>query len=252
MGIQKITSNILINKGLKLAKRLELKEIGFSSLKSARQYAKSRAIEALKCVDPHERLVILDKTSHKIIKEVEGNKHSVNPAGVLIPQNTSYVHGHPTIAIANGKTIATPISFQDFKAINEKNVKDIIAFNESGEFSALMKKADFQQLSEEQINYYQNIHNVYAFYEKNLIKRISKKFPKKLQNCQSFQELKNNFLELRKKGLNLEKILKMLENCNDIIKNSIGKHESKGIHKFWKDYADELGVIYKTNYTYLS
>ena len=223
----------------------------FRSLKSARKYAKDKSIDAIQSKNPFERLVVIDKDTKRIVTEIDGNRNNVSTKGLSIPNNASMVHGHPTLNTMPKTSVATPISFNDFAVLNKKG-SDIIAFNSAGEFSMLAKKPNFKPLSKEQINYYGKIHSTYVVYENNLIQRIASKLPLIFQDCKSLQEIKLVMKELETKfGLSKKQVLQMVAKCEQVIKDNIGLGEVKGIHKFWQDYADELGVVYKTNYSYL-
>ena len=222
----------------------------FKGLKQVRKYAKDNSIDALKSENPFEHLVIIDKDTKRIVTEIDG-KQSVSTKGLSIPDNASMVHGHPTLKTMQGTSVATPISFNDFGVLN-KNGSDIIAFNTAGEFSMLAKKPNFKPLSKEQFYYYGQIHSTYIVYENNLIPRIASKLPLIFQDCKSRQEIKLIMKELETKfGLNRKQIQQIKAKCMQVVKDNIGLGEVKGIHNFWQDYADELGVIYKTNYSYL-
>ena len=110
--------------------------INFQSTLAAQEYAKNRAISALKGKNPHERLIIVDK--NRILDEIEGDSYS----GVLIPikyktNKLSVVHGHPDLY---GKGCLAPISIADASTILRwNNLEEIVAYNTKGEFSMLKK-----------------------------------------------------------------------------------------------------------------
>lgn len=223
----------------------------FGSLKSARKYAKDKSIDAIKSENPFERLVVIDKDTKRIVTEIDGKQNGVSTKGLSIPDNASMVHAHPTLNTMPKTSVATPISFNDFVVLNKKG-NDIIAFNSAGEFSMLAKKPNFKPLSKEQIYYYGQIHSIYIVYENDLIPRIASKLPKIFQDCKSRQEIKLIMKELETKfGLSKKQVLQIMAKCSQVVRDNIGLGEVKGIHKFWQDYADELGVVYKTNYSYL-
>ena len=56
-------------------------------------------------------------------------------------------------------------------------------------------------------------------------------------------------------GVTKEQALELKESIHKVFPKNYEEALSldiiKNIHKFWQKYADEMGLIYKTNYSYL-
>ena len=234
----------------------------FTSLKGARKYAKGRAVSALHSDKPYEHMVIIDKKSHKIFGEYKGDEHQVS-AGfdqLHFPKSCSVIHGHPASHKCGNKSLSTPISFDDFEYMY-RHCDDIIAFNKNGEFSLLMKTPKFKPIDKKQMALYKAEHVFYMYPE--ILGALTDRLPKEFHGITTIKQLAAKIKELKSTGkYSTEKlqskykaVVKEFQQEIQKIKSEnefdIGYEQIKGIHRFWQDYADELGVVYKTNYSYL-
>lgn len=234
----------------------------FTSLKGARKYAKERAVCALHSDEPYEHMVIIDKKSHKIFGEYKGDEHQVS-AGfdqLHFPKSCSIIHGHPASHKCGDKSLSTPISFDDFGYMF-RHCDDIIAFNKNGEFSLLMKTPKFKPIDKKQMALYEAEHVFYMYPE--ILGTLTDRLPKEFHGITTIKQLAAKIKELKSTGkYSTEKlqskykaVVKEFQQEIQKIKSEnefdIGYEQIKGIHRFWQDYADELGVVYKTNYSYL-
>lgn len=234
----------------------------FTSLKGARKYAKERAVCALHSDEPYEHLVIIDKKSHKIFGEYKGDEFQVS-AGfdqLHFPKSCSVIHGHPASYKCGDKSLSTPISFDDFGHMF-RHCDDIIAFNKNGEFSLLMKTPKFKAIDKKQMALYEAEHVFYMYPE--ILGALTDRLPKEFHGITTIKQLAAKIKELKSTGKysaeelqskyktvaqELQQEIQKIESENEF---DIGYEQIKGIHRFWQDYADELGVVYKTNYSYL-
>lgn len=124
-----------------------------------------------------------------------------------------------TSKLIHGHPDFMPISFSDYEGLVEYNPNEIIAFNEKGELSSLTKKKNFSQ---------EYIDNLSKYRQKYYIEVLDMD-----ANKVNDMEYVRNFL-------------------NKYYKNQVKPEVIKKIHQFWENYANELGVIYKTNYSNLT
>lgn len=232
-------------------KSVEPSKTTFKGLKQARQYAKERCMpHAFETENPQEYLVVIDKKTNKVAGEFEGDRHSVTlPLSFKTPKRASYVHPHP-INTTDGSNASTPVSWHDFVQLNKTEAEDIIAFNEKGEFSLLMKKPNFKKLSDEQIEELEISHRKYIMPEKEFISAIIPKLPKEFHGITTYKQLKAKVQELKNLGLYSDEFR---QKCREVEASfrKIGMDEIRAVHQFWLDFGNKLGVIYRTNYSYL-
>ncbi|MBQ7450521.1 hypothetical protein IJS77_03815 [bacterium] len=206
----------------------------FNSLRELLRYSRARVTDALKGKNPYEHLVIIDPKTKKVLGEYKGDGKSVYEgfkASLNTPKNAIIIHGHPTQILKNGQTITTPVSFSDAISIADRG-KVIYAFNEQGQFSFLRKKIDFKPLTKKQIKHYENLYDRFMSrrYARRLIKEKGRWF------C-----IKKLFSLLTKKGREQFKAET----------RTITEDVCRDVHAFWKKYANEMGFVYRTNYSYL-
>lgn len=224
--------------------------INFQTKEVANNYAKNRAISALKGYKPHERFIVVDQ--NRILDEIEG--HST--MGFIFPnkyktKGISIVHGHPD-SYAKGCT--TPVSASDASTILRwGNLNEIIAYNSKGEFSILRKKQTTTY------NWLNNIRNKFQrFVEmknseavKNDYKRyitssdISKQLKeinKKITKCIKGNVTEEEFEILINKKNKLSKLFEEIQT------NQLGCQKT---HKFWLERAKKYNLEYTTNYSNL-
>ena len=232
-------------------KSVEPPKTAFKGLKQARQYAKERCMPyAFGTETPQEYLVVIDKKTNSIAGEFEGDSHHVTiPFGFKTPKNASYVHPHP-INTTDGSRVSTPISLPDFVQLNKTEAEDIIAFNADGEFSLLMKKPNFKRLTEEEIEELEIAMRNYIMPEKEFISAIIPKLPKEFRGITTYKQLKAKIQELKKSGLYSDELRQKCQETEKTFRK-IGMAEIRAVHQFWLDFGDKLGIIYRTNYSYL-
>ena len=242
----------IFNGGYKSRNRIEPIQTDFKGLKQARNYGKERAIMALKEPEPYEHMVIINKKTNKVIGEYKGTKdkcYMENAEALSLPEAISIEHGHPSSYRINGKSVSTPISWPDYMMISKKG-EDIIAFDINGNFSMLIKKPNFKQLTKEQREYYEYMHRCYMYPEQEYLPKFLKHLPKEFQDIKSYKEVKIRIEELKESGKLTEDIKNKIKEASEEL-NVIGEEQLFGIDRFWRDFGDELGVIYKTNYEWL-
>ena len=208
----------------------------FNSLRELLRYARGRCIEPLKGKKPYEHLVIIDPKTKRVLGEYKGNSECISEglAGLVTPKEAIIVHGHPTQIIKNGQKLAMPVSLNDAFSLGAKGRKGkvVYAFDEQGYFSLLRKKPDFKPLTPEQIKHYEKLYD--SFIGRRFVKRIRKE-----KNV--WEILKIAFSFLTKKGR--QKILDKINTPTEELR--------RDIHDFWKKYANEMGFVYRTNFSYL-
>lgn len=224
----------------------------FTSYISVQNYAKNRAVEALKTDKPYEHLILIDKKTNKVIGEYKGTSQEVNE-GVLgmLKSNSrvSQVHGHPTMFLKDGKPVTSPVSWPDFVAVNHKG-EEIFAYNIRGEYSVIRKQPGYIKLPDDKIQYYEQKYM--QLLNKKFVETRKSLFPKEFEGIKTLEDFEKKCLELSKtlkdkKRRNeidkqLQKLLTEFNESFDVI---------EAVHEFWKKYADEMGLIYKTNFSYL-
>lgn len=197
--------------------------------------AKNKVIEALKSGTPYEHSVIIDPNKNKIIKEAMGTSEHVSipfkgEKGLAFKLgNHDYklinVHGHPTLE--NG--VITPISLDDFTSMNSNaGEHKCIVYNEFGEHSILTKKDSFKELSKQKI---QDLNNKF---DAHMVKSLPK-------------EEQEYWINLYK--TDPQKLSTLNEEFTQMIIDHQGTERgAKAIHNFWQENAENLGLIYETNY----
>ena len=238
--------------GYKSINRIEPIQTDFKGLKQARNYGKERAIMALKEPEPYEHMVIINKKTNKVIGEYKGTKdkcYMENAEALSLPEAISIEHGHPSLYTINGKPVSTPISWPDYMMISKKG-EDIIAFDINGKFSMLIKKPNFKPLTKEQREYYEYMHRCYMYPEQEYLPRYLSYLPQEFQGIKTYKELKVVFQELREKNKLSKELMNKFKEAESEFKLE-SEEQLYAIDKFWRDFSDELGVIYKTNYEWL-
>lgn len=226
----------------------------FATEELARDYAQQKILAALHSDNPHEYMVIIDKNTNKILGEYKGDKDHVS-AGIEaydFPDNAICIHGHPTYLTENGINYSTPLSFSDFKGLN-MNQSECTAINPNGEYSTLIKKTDFKELPPGLMKYYEGVHMDMVYGD--LFEKNKHQLHPLVADCENISQLFDKVKQLKEMGITKEQAMEIKES---ILKVFPENYESvldlnmiKNIHKFWQKYADEMGLIYKTNYSYL-
>lgn len=180
---------------------------------------KLRCIEALKCENPYELVVLLDKRSGKLLKEFSGG---VFECKIDLPMNpTILLHGHPPI-----DGVSLPVSVQDFILMNNSNIDKIVAYNIHGHQSFLQKEINFVPLDELQLA---KLKNDYISF---LIKSVpdTSKIKDLIEYC-----MKNKDSQMVKQEI--------AERFTDLQYKS-----PEIIDYFWQEYAPKLNLRYFSNF----
>ena len=229
----------------------------FTSLKDMLRYAKERIVAALKSKSSHEYSVGGDMKTKKIIAEHRGDARSVSSGYYDDIKCDISMHGHPTHAVVDGKKVTTPISLQDaFRLSIFPSHKQEIAFNELGEYSLLKKKPGFVPLTSEREKYYEGLYikqlgqaKASSPMPKKIMEILRQYMPEEFSNVSTAAEVYQ-----KSKTINIKEKIpkeKWAEICR-IIENhepEVDIRKIRAIHEFWKKYADEMGFIYRTNYS---
>ena len=218
------------------------KVLKFKSPIEANRYAKQEVLEALHSPNPFERAVITKGNTVPLMPN--GSERGVRLYDFMDNRlDGNLFHGHP-----NG----LPLSFDDFEMLHNHNrLSKIVAYNPQGEFSMLSKTNQFKHLFERELD------------------QLNNKFTKKqIENAIEEQNAPKSLLDTYYRLLNFrEDNLEMFTNNNEKFQaifaqenenlynamQSFGYTQSnaRAIHKFWQEYAEKLGLSYKTNYGYL-
>ena len=221
--------------------RVTSEQSSFDTRAEALSYAKRKVTDALKEEKPYEYSVWIDNKNN-ISGEFKGDSVEVKSSIPLLSTSIkrllgdyslTSVHGHP-----DGKdNKTTPISPTDcITLINNPLIKESIVFNKNGEYSILRKTDNFRPLDEEEQK--RLIESYYRF----MIGSFSEKYPEKLLN----RDLNKNFAmtDIAKENIDLQFINEVDNFLYDI-------DGIKLINIFWEQVAPEIGLEYKTNYSYL-
>ncbi len=229
----------------------------FTSLKDMLRYAKERIVAALKSISPHEYSVGGDMKTKRIIAEHRGNSKSVRSGYYDNIKCDISMHGHPTRVVLDGKKVTTPISLQDaFSLSFLPSHKQEIAFNELGEYSLLKKKPRFVPLTPEREKYYKKLYTEHlgqakasSSMPKEIMDILRQYMPEEFSNVSTaaevYQKCKTINIKEKIPKEKLEEICRIIENHEP----EVDIRKIRAIHEFWKKYADEMGFIYRTNYS---
>lgn len=164
-------------------------------------------------------------------------------------ESFSVEHGHPTCCLINGKPATMPVSFVDYKtSIWWHGAEDVIAYDVNGKFSMLRRKPNFRRLSAKEIEYYDNLQMKIC--DEVYLPKMLEHLPKEFHTATSGKQLRNIYNTLKQNG----KLTKDLDTQFQKAFNELNSESPElllKIDKFWRTYADDLGVIYKSNYEYL-
>lgn len=207
-------------------------EIRFQSAAAASKYAKNWVTQPLKTKNPYERFVA--RQDNVVFWQKDGNRFSCEIDDIDLKNilssgksNITIEHGHPNLLNNN---VASPISSMDCKFIHRDNAFiEIIAYDKNGNFSKLVKKTSGNQLPKD---FLQKIEN--EVYPQWFTKR---------QN-ELIEKIKNNTITKAEENEFLELIIKSQELCHT-------KEIAQNTHKYWVNNANDLGLEYSTNYSWL-
>ena len=238
--------------------------INFATKENALEYAKNYIVKALRSNPPYERGVVIKNST--IIANIDGDAVKVNYGNIDLT-DTIIAHGHPRI---NGDE--SPLSLGDVITSINNDVKEVIAYNQKGEFSKLTVLSHSKILSK----------LLPRFLHKRLLKIKHKIYTQVLTNM--YNEFVDN-LRIEASGKDLNKIKKELndifqtadENTQQTFQKWSEEHNTKGygdfsqlpanikeviqdaynfisllrenMHSFWNNNAKTLNMRYKTNYT---
>jgi len=192
----------------------------------------STVIPSVLSDDPKESITLIvnddtfgynvgDRKSVKMTEEME--QIAKDPE-----QSVTAVHSH---ADSFKKGVANPVSVEDLGVLSSRpGLKRIYAVNSKGEYSMLEKTGDYIP-SKETIE-------SYASLIQDLIKQsLSPEGKEKLAQIEWNLTMDRN-----------DENIKAFDDF--IVSEDMALAEAKGVHKFWQQYAPELGVKYETNYTF--
>lgn len=185
---------------------------------------KLKCIQALRGRKPFEKVFILDAETDNIIKDFNGDLNSCYIDKKFLESSfVKILHGH----VEFEKGVVAPVSFQDFKLLNDnKYIKEIIAYDSDGKESILKKTAEYKHLKRRKFN---EIRERYIHY---LMEYAAP--------------------EDRDKILQLQTYCKTHKNCK-AVQSQIGElltqlqYKKQGvdaIDKFFRDIAPELHLEY--------
>lgn len=242
----------------------------FASLKDAMEYAKKRILSALNnsYPRPREYIVVIDNKTHKILGEALGESGSVRlPQAVedLCPQKmyeAIILHGHPEHVVGNSAKITAPISFGDFEFIASDKFKEVIAISSTGEYSLLRRRFD-KDISEklpQSISSYmwEHIGYMYPSFREFFTSKLPQRFCKGKETIAQIYEYCWGRGKPKNRSPKTQEFLrKTIQEIREFADTLLSKEEltpktAKGIHQFWLDYAEELGVEYRTNFSHLT
>ena len=207
-------------------------DIQFQSTEIASKYAKNWVMQPLKSKNPYERFVA--QRDNVIFFQKDGTKYSTDIDDIDIQKilsrfdsNISITHGHPNIPNLN---FASPLTPQDCISLHKnKAFKDIVAYDQQGNFSKLSKKDATNELPP---NFLQKFENEIA--------------PKKLMQRQ------NALLEkMNVSSLTSDEEKELFEIFDELQKLSCSEQIAKNAHRFWVNNAEKMGLDYSTNYSWL-
>ena len=228
------------------------KSIKFKNLEQAKEFGKTKILKALNQKKPYEQMIIIDKNTNTIVAQVKGKKDYVHTnAFNVIKQSGSFSveHGHPTSCFINGKPASAPLSFDDYRSsLWGHGAEDVIAYDVNGKFSMLSRKPNFKKLNSKEIEYYEKLY--FEIYDDVYLKKMLKHLPKEFKFITSGKELGEIYNTLKRNG----KWTKELDNKFKKAFQELEKEDPEyfyKVDKFWKTHADDLGVVYKSNYEYL-
>jgi len=226
--------------------------IKFKNLEEARKFGKTKIINALKKNEPYEQLIIIDKKTSSIVAQAKGKKDYIKTDAfeIVHPSGSfSVEHGHPTCCLINDKAAAMPLSFDDYAtSIWNYGAEDVIAYDINGKYSRLTRSPSFKRLSSKAIKHYSDIH--IQIYDDVYLKKMLEHLPKEFHHVTSGKQLSEIYRSLKSNNrLTKDLDIKFQQAFNELNKEC--PELLYGIDKFWRTYANDLGVIYKSNYEYL-
>lgn len=184
---------------------------------------KAKCLEALKCENPHEIVIFLDKKSGRYLCEFSG---SAQECAINLPKVSEpliLLHAHPPV-----DGVSLPVSIQDFLIMNDSNIDKIIAYNIKGEESYLQKTSQFKPLNHKQII------NLQADYMRHIVSTASEKEAEKIDALARYC--------IKHKG-------------SDMVKQEIAQclmklqfKSSEIVDSFWRNNATKLNLEYFSDF----
>ena len=226
--------------------------IKFKILEQARDFGKTIIINALKKNEPYEQLIIIDKKTSSIVAQAKGKKDYIKTDAfeIVHPSGSfSVEHGHPTCCLINGKAATMPLSFEDYTtSIWNYGAEDVTAYDINGNYSKLTRSPNFKRLNAKTIKQFSEIHM--QIYDDVYLRKMLEHLPEEFHHVTSGKELSEIYGRLKRNGqLTKELDIKFQQAFNELNKEC--PELLYGIDKFWRTHADDLGVIYESNYEYL-
>ena len=115
--------------------QVDPERVDFGSTKEMLEYAKTKAITALKDENPHEYTVVANVKTNKVWVEYTGDHNNCTLKNLesfpLDENEVVLVHGHPD---------SYPISRADVKTLLEYRLNQVIAVDKDGNFSMVARK----------------------------------------------------------------------------------------------------------------
>lgn len=187
--------------------------------------AKEKCIQALRQESPIEKAYIFDLETNELLQEKCGTKThcSVNIDDINLHKGfQSLVHGHPRFLCEDGNYYSAPLSLDDYRLFNNSRLHEIVAIDEFGRESKMIKNKGWKPLSGKKVK----------ILEQELFKELFKTLPQDI-------------------------IAKIKENPNDVnyAFRQVTKHQTtkagmQALDNFWKSNAANLYFTYTSNLTY--
>ena len=221
--------------------------INFPSAEAAGEYAKNKAVQALRIKRPYERIIIQSK--NQILDEIQGDLYQGEIDPSKYKEKIVIIHGHPD-TYADGCT--APVSGADYMTLKEfSNIDSIIAYNSKGEYSMLTKRKSGFAFWDFIIAPLKSVKE-YILYQQEFIKIIKELTPPKILKRKQYLAEK---LERVRRGKSLKCSAEMEEELKKInLEQERLQSSQKGvikIHNLWRTKDKKLGVEYSTNFSNL-
>lgn len=154
--IKKVTTMQVPKNMLGNSKFLSIPNDSFTSSKSVMSIpqAKHLCIKALKSKAPREEVYVINSATNQLIQHKVGTTTHC-PIDISVINLTrgllSLIHGHPCLICENGKYYTAPLSLDDFRILNSSKLHEIIAIDEFGRESKLVKGSNYKALSSKEM-----------------------------------------------------------------------------------------------------
>jgi len=186
---------------------------------------KNKCIQALQGKNPYEKVFILNKENNTIIKELDGDLGCCYIDKIFLKRGPlKILHGHTSFE----NNCTSPVSFQDFKLLNDNpNIVEISAFDSLGKESVLKKNDNYSCLSKKQFN---DLKNTYIKY---LLEYADKPDREKILELHQYCKTHEKSRAVQAK---IAELLTELQ---------YKKGGVNAIDAFWRENAERLNITYK-------